>query len=280
LYSRAWAYKGYGLNLKKRLIFGFTLLVGIEGILAYYIPEIIGMQLKVIGSTVGMVGVTVCTAEILWLFRSQKLNKRLFLIVRVMDVISALIGGAMTGLYWLTDMWLVSDILATCAIIAGLKLLKICSLKNGIFMLYMFLIFEILATLTVHFIVGKEYNNLVVQLFEDPLIILFPSITPQLMRKCAWIPISNVLFPGLFISYLRRFDKSRGTFMYLFIGWISYCVGSMLWMLIDIHISFSIPMGIIFAPVATVMILGFAYRRNEFETIWSGCFYDEERRDS
>jgi hypothetical protein len=36
----------------------------------------------------------------------------------------------------------------------------------------------------------------------------------------------------------------------------------MLWMVVDINISFSIPMGIIFAPVATAMILGFAYRRN------------------
>jgi hypothetical protein len=103
-------------------------------------------------------------------------------------------------------------------------------------MLYSLLIIEIIAGLIVHYIIKASYNNLAIQMFESPLVVTFPSITPEFYRKCTWIPLTNILFPGLFISYLRRFDKSRGTFLYLLIGYGSFYFGSILWILIDMNI--------------------------------------------
>lgn len=64
--------------------------------------------------------------------------------------------------------------------------------------------------------------------------LVMPSITHELYRQCAWLPITSVLLPGLFLSYLRRFDKTRGTFLYLYFGLASFYVGSICWMLIDL----------------------------------------------
>lgn len=184
-------------------------------------------------------------------------------------------GLSMTAIYWVTNgMWIVNDILAVCTIVASIKLLKIRSLKSGIFMLYSLLLIEIVAGLIVHYIFKVSYNNLVIQMFESPLVIVFPSITPELLRKCAWLPITNIVFPGLFISYLRRFDKSRGTFLYLFIGYGSFYIGSILWMVVDMNTRHALPMAIISDPITTITVFIFASRRNELKTIWNGLFYD------
>jgi hypothetical protein len=124
--------------------------------------------------------------------------------------------------------------MAVCSIVALMKLLKIQSLSLGIFMLLSLLAIEATVGIFVHYMVKISYNNYVINLFQNPIILVMPSITPELYRQCAWLPISAVLFPGLLLSYLRRFDKSRGTFVYFLIGLISFYLGSILWMIIDL----------------------------------------------
>ena len=90
------------------------------------------------------------------------------------------------------------------------------------------------------------------------------------------MPISAVLFPGLLISYLRRFDKSRATHLYFLIGLVSYYTGSILWMVIDMQTVHSLPFAIISEPVMIIIICVHSFRRNEFRILWKGTFYDDE----
>ena len=108
---------------------------------------------------------------------------------------------------------------------------------------------------------------------------MFPSITPEFYRKCAWLPVTNIIFPGLFISYLRRFDKSKGTCLYLIIGYVSFYIGSILWMLADLATEHTLPLAIIAAPISVAVVIFFAFRRNELRTIWEGWIYDTEIPD-
>jgi hypothetical protein len=75
-------------------------------------------------------------------------------------------------------MWIVNDILAICTIVSGIKILKVRSLNDGMFMLYTMLIIEIVLGLIIHYGLKMSYNNLVIQMFESPLVVAFPSITP------------------------------------------------------------------------------------------------------
>lgn len=74
--------------------------------------------------------------------------------------------------------------------------------------------------------------------------------------------MTNLIFPGLFISYLRRFDKSRGTFLYIGIGYISFYIGSILWMIFDMMTPHALPIAIISDPIVTLTVIFFANRRN------------------
>lgn len=166
MYSKAWSYKGFGINIGKTFITVFNVVVIVASLLAYYFPTFTGITLKIVGSLIGTLGVMVCCSETLYLLKNRKLNEARFGIVRLLDIVCFFVGALLTGIYWLTDgMWIINDILAICIIVAGIKLFKIRSLKNGMFMLYTLLLIEIVAGLIVHYAFKVSYNNLVIQMF-------------------------------------------------------------------------------------------------------------------
>lgn len=124
--------------------------------------------------------------------------------------------------------------MAICSTIALMKLLKVKSLSIAVNLLASLLVMEILVGVVVHYVLKISYNNYIINLFQNPVMLVMPSITKEIYRQCAWLPITAALFPGLVLSYLRRFDKSRGTYLYFLIGLGSFYFGSICWMIVDL----------------------------------------------
>lgn len=152
--------------------------------------------------------------------------------------------------------------MGVCSIIALMKLMKIKSLSIAINLLASLLVLEIMVGIFVHYVFKISYNNYIINLFQNPLMLVMPSITKELYRRCAWLPITAVLFPGLVLSYLRRFDKTRGTYLYFIIGLISFYAGSVLWMVIDLETAHSLPFAIISEPITIIIVVIYSIRRN------------------
>jgi hypothetical protein len=152
--------------------------------------------------------------------------------------------------------------MAVCSTVALMKLMKIKSLSIAINLLASLLVLEIIVGIFVHYVFKISYNNYIINLFQNPVMLVMPSITKELYRRCAWLPITAILFPGLVLSYLRRFDKTRGTYLYFIIGLISFYAGSVLWMVIDLETVHSLPFAIISEPITIVIVLIYSTRRN------------------
>lgn len=235
MHSKAWSYYGYGYKLTFNIVIIFNILLLLGFVLGYLVPELFSIAAQIIGSIVGAAGVGVCISELIWLTKNKNYRRKVYKAIRLIDLISHSIGFLFIPLYWLSNgQWVINDIMAVCSIVALMKLLKIQSLSLGTFMLLSLLVIEAIVGIFVHYVVKISYNNYVINLFQNPIILVMPSITPELYRQCAWLPISAILFPGLFLSYLRRFDKTRGTFVYFLIGLVSFYVGSVIWMIIDL----------------------------------------------
>lgn len=152
--------------------------------------------------------------------------------------------------------------MAICSIVALMKLIKIKSLSIAINLLASLLLLEIVVGIFVHYVFKISYNNYIINLFQNPVMLVMPSITKELYRRCAWLPITAVLFPGLVLSYLRRFDKTRGTYLYFIIGLISFYAGSVLWMVVDLETVHSLPFAIISEPITIIIVVIYSIRRN------------------
>lgn len=181
----------------------------------------------------------------------------------MLDLISIVLAAIVFILYWVTkESWIVSDIMSISLVVTGIKFFRIKSLKMATVFLLSVVLLETFGGLIVHYILKVSYNNLIVNQYNNPLFLQIPSITPELYRKCAWLPALTAIQPGLVISYLRRFDLSRSTWVYLIIGYASQYLGSMVWLFIDSSTDHTLPLGLICDPLLLAIVIIFAYRRN------------------
>ena len=232
-------------------------------VVGYSAPSIVSVVAQVAGSIIGAAGVTVCTSELLWLCNYNNLKIKILKKMRLLDLISMVVGLTFIPLYWLLNgQWLINDVMAICSIVALMKLIKIRSLYLAVILTCSLLILEAMVGIFIHYVFQISYNNYVINIFQNPNILVMPSITKELYRQCAWLPITSILFPGLMLSYLRRFDVSRSTNIYFYIGVCSFYFGSFIWMIVDMGIRHSLPFAIITEPVTIAIICLQSFRRN------------------
>lgn len=119
------------------------------------------------------------------------------------------------------------------------------------------MIFVIILT----FQIKKSYNTIILNIFNNPFELQIPTINPVYNQKCAWLPVTALIYPGALMSYMRRFDTSRSTNVYIITCVLIFLVGSFCWMFISIASSDSWPYGLVAEPATLGFISFFAWKR-------------------
>jgi hypothetical protein len=182
--------------------------------------------------------------------------------IRVLDIISLVIGvGAAVGYYYSRKNWILNDIICISIVIAAIKIMKFTDLKVSIFALCFGLAVEMTFVEIIHYTKGTSYNNLILNDYNYPFELQLPTINPVYKQKCAWLPFTAIIYPGIFMSYLRRFDISRNTNIYFITAVLVFVFGSIIWMLISVGSVHSWPFEIVTGPTMIGLVAIFAYKR-------------------
>jgi hypothetical protein len=190
----------------------------IGGLMGAFIPDPTYILVEVLSSIIGIFGILICSNECLWLFKSEKLNKKLIWQLRGIDLISLVVGTGIVISWWTTNKnWISSDIIGGCVVIAFIKCFKFTSMKMALAMLVTILILEVIGAIIIYKVMGQ-----------------LPTINVLIDQRCAWLPVTEIIFPGMLLSYLRRHDMNRKTHVYLIMSSIGFCIGSMVWMIMTI----------------------------------------------
>ncbi len=156
---------------------------------------------------------------------------------------------------------MVNDIIAISIIIAGIKLLKFTSLKIAIITFIATISIEMIFVFIIHFVFKTPYSSLVLNTFNVPLQLQVPTINAVYNQKCAWLSINSIIYPGMLMYYVRRFDTSRNTNVYLITCTGLFIAGSFSWIFINAVSPNSFPLGIITQPAMIGLVCIFAYKR-------------------
>ena len=119
--------------------------------------------------------------------------------------------------------------------------MKFTNLKITIFTLLVGLAVQMTIVEYIHFVKGTSYNYLILDNYNYPFELQLPTLNPVFKQKCAWLPFTTIISPGIFMSYLRRFDISRNTNIYFLTAIASFILGSVIWMLISVGSTHSWP---------------------------------------
>lgn len=179
-----------------------------------------------------------------------------------MDTIGLIIGLILVLAWYLDNKnWVLSDILYTIIFLTIIKLIKFGSLKMA-FIAYLFA-----AILNVIFIFVSQYafnyyfNNVILTIFNNPLFMLCPCINFIPNEKCSWFFIISMVYPGILLCYLKRFDYNNSTKLYSVVFIIVFIIFSALWLVISKFTPVIIPFDLINIPVCIFALCMFANRR-------------------
>jgi hypothetical protein len=197
-----------------------------------------------------------------------------------MEVISLTVGAlGVVGWWFSNDNMIVTDLLCLCITVGFIKILKFTSLKLAGAAFVATIVVELTFATALYLVTGLSYNNLFLNNYNYPFELQVPTINPVYNQKCAWLPFTAIVFPGMLFSYLRRFDTSRSTNLYLITASATFFLGGIGWMFLSIASPIEFPFGFISEPCMFGLVCLFAYRRREIRVLWDGKFYDGEFGD-
>lgn len=70
---------------------------------------------------------------------------------------------------------------------------------------------------------------------SSPLFIQIPDMIDELYKKCSWLPVLDVIIPGVFLSLLRTYDENYNTGwggVYTLIGNLFFVASTVLWVMV------------------------------------------------
>ena len=201
--------------------------------------------LRYIGVCVAVPFAFICADELFYL--NRKLRKPIFKFIRFCDVLSGIIAIVLFVFSLIYENWIFYDALAICVCVGGIKLLTFASLRQAGLSFLITVLTSTIISVIFHYTLPRSYNDYASEI-ASPLFITLPDLITNLFKKCSWLPVLDVIIPGVLLSFLRKYDENYHTGfggVYTIIGNLTFILSTGLWILIEALYPFSIPFSLI-----------------------------------
>lgn len=132
-------------------------------------------------------------------------------------------------------------------------------------------------TIILHFLLTLSYNDYAGEL-SSPLFLQVPDLVENLFKKCSWLPILDVIIPGVTLSYLRLHDENKSSKcggIYTVTGNLTFVIATIIWILLEYVYPYSVPFSLVTYPLLMLSIFVVAWRRLDWPTLYEGKFHQE-----
>lgn len=224
------------------------------------------MIVNVISWIFGIGSVWLCTNEILFLIQIKSLKHPITVyktfVIRFIDIISFIISLCINIGWWFSyKNWIINDVVSICLIIASIKIFKFISLKQAVICFSITIAVQLIYVLIFAILLAKSYNNIILNYINSPFQLQFPTINPIYNQKCSWLPVTAIIYPGAVMSYMRRFDTSKTTNVYIITCMFVFFIGSIVWMAMTFGTYLPWPYGLFVNPATFGIVSFFAWKR-------------------
>jgi hypothetical protein len=160
--------------------------------------------------------------------------------------------------------WIYYDILSIAICVGGIKLFRFKNMKHAFISMLTITLLVTAATIVSHFLLERSYNDYASDL-SSPLFIEVPDLIDNLYKKCSWLPIIDVILPGVLLSYLRTYDENYNTGwggVYTLVGNVSFIISTFLWIILERVYPLSIPFSLVTYLFLSLSIFVISTKRN------------------
>jgi hypothetical protein len=218
--------------------------------------------LKYIGLICAFFFSFICLNEIFFLIRGLK--NPFFKFIRPCDVFSLIGSFLLLALGLFVDNFIVTNILATIICVGSIKMLRFRTLLQSVICMGIYVATVTGVAIVFHYILSQSYNDYATEL-SSALFLQFPDLVNNLYKKCSWLPVFEVIIPGVMLSFLRSYDENYNTGwggVYTVIGNTAFVLSTIIWISAEVIYPFSVPFALITYPLTLLAIVIIAFKRN------------------
>lgn len=197
-------------------------------------------------------------------FIFSSLQAKIWKFYRYCDVLSIVFTLVLIIVGFFVENWIFYDLLALCICIGGIKILRFYSLRQALLSILISVLTGLIVSIILHFVLERSYNDYASEL-SSPLFLMVPDLINNLFKKCSWLPVIDIIIPGVLLAYLRRYDENFDSGwggVYTVIGNTSFILGTIIWILLEALYPYSIPFSFITYVFLFASILLTSLKRN------------------
>lgn len=174
----------------------------------------------------------------------------------------------------LLENWILYDFLGGCICVGAIKLFRFSSLKQALYNIITSVIIITSTSALFYSLYPSSYHNYASEI-SSPFFFVVPDLINDLYKKCSWLPVIDIVVPGVLLSYLRSYDENLETGwkgVYTIVGNASFVVATIIWVGLEAVLPIDIPFCSVTYPLLFATISAISIRRNEWKTLWEGRF--------
>jgi len=198
-------------------------------------------------------------------------NIRWFGTINCSGIFSFLASLAIVISWLLTFNFVIINVLAICLAISALSFLRLPNLKVSAIVLILFFLYDIFWVFISPYIFKESVMvNVATQVPTLPMVIVVPRV---LKPGASLLGVGDIVLPGLFLSFLYRFDKQNNTHFlkgYFVRSWFAYIPGLMVTLVMLLVLQKGQPALLYLVPFVMTTAVFFGWIRGELKKLWTG----------
>jgi hypothetical protein len=185
-------------------------------------------------------------------------------------IFSFLIGIIFLFLWILTKNWFICDLIAIGISLVSIRIFRFTNSKFLITIFIITIIYNIIWLNKYSKIVNNEIRFFNKNNINFPIRIIFPETSSNPFKSFISFPISDIVFPGFFLCYCKKFDTKKKMNLYLKFGLIGLGIGLIFNVIIFYGYGILTSSFLFTGPFILILVLYFTFVHEDFDEFLNG----------
>ena len=183
---------------------------------------------------------------------------------------SLFVGYFILFLWYLTHNWVINNIIAISISLISIRLFKFTSFKLLIIMFSLGILYNLVWAVFYSSYYSHNFKLTNNSPNNFPIKILCPEFFPSPFNSCNFLPIADIILPGLLMMFAKIYDENKGKNIYFNSANISLSIGLFVNIMVYYHYRLPLPSFLFTGPIILITVIFIGYQNSELKEILEG----------
>ncbi len=180
------------------------------------------------------------------------------------------IGLVLVSFYFFSENWILNNLIAIAIALITIRLFKFTNFKLILIMFSLRFLYDLIWSYYFSQYFSENFRLSNNSQFNLPIKFVCPEFSSSPFNSCNFLPIADIILPGILCTYAKIFDESKEINVYFFSSNASLAAGLVLNMFVYYSYRLPLPSFLFTGPVMILTVVVIAYNKGHFHKFVEG----------